>query len=70
MAKSSLKKNDAIYATASFTALASGTFIYVAVVDSLMHEFRSAKYKYLKFGASLAGFVSMALLSSLLDVHG
>jgi hypothetical protein len=65
-----LKPEEAMFATASFTALASGTFIHVAIVDSLMHEFRSAHHKYTKFGVALAGFVSMTVLSTMLHAHG
>jgi hypothetical protein len=35
--------------TAILTAIASGTFVYVAIVDILLDEFTTARDKYLKF---------------------
>jgi hypothetical protein len=44
------------------TALASGTFVYVALVDVLMEEFVSAVDKGPKFVGLVAGFVAMAAI--------
>jgi len=48
--------------TALLTATASGTFIYVAIVDILLEEFTSARDKYLKFALAVGGFAAMTCL--------
>ncbi|KAL6080013.1 ZIP Zinc transporter family protein, variant 4 [Balamuthia mandrillaris] len=49
-------------ATAVCTAIGSGTFLYVAIVDILLDEFMVAKDKYLKFGLAVFGFVAISSL--------
>ncbi len=44
------------------TALASGTFVYVALVDVLMEEFGTAVDKVPKFVGLVGGFVAMATI--------
>jgi zinc transporter ZupT len=51
---------------AFITAVSAGTFIYVAVVDVVLHAFSEAQDKYLKFSALVFGAVLMtAILLSL-----
>lgn len=48
--------------TAVLTAIASGTFVYVAIVDILLEEFQTARDKYIKFLLAVVGFAAMASL--------
>jgi len=57
--------------SAVLTAIASGTFLYVAIVDILVVEFRTSRDKYLKFLLALIGFLAMASLLFAFDhEHG
>ena len=48
--------------TAVMTTMASGTFIYVSIVDILIEEFQTPRDKYLKFFAAIIGFAAMTSL--------
>ena len=47
---------------AGLTALASGTFVYVSLVDVLMEEFGTPVDKGPKFACLVGGFVAMAAI--------
>ena len=47
---------------AGLTALASGTFVYVALVDVLMEEFSTSSDKGTKFACVCGGFAAMAAI--------
>ena len=58
--------------TANFTAailngIASGTFIYIALVDILLEEFKDAKNKFFKYTFCFLGFVVITGLFLLFD---
>eukprot|EP01087_Luapelamoeba_hula_P015458 TRINITY_DN4624_c0_g1_i1.p1 TRINITY_DN4624_c0_g1~~TRINITY_DN4624_c0_g1_i1.p1 ORF type:complete len:401 (-),score=65.70 TRINITY_DN4624_c0_g1_i1:24-1226(-) len=56
--------------TAIFTALAGGTFIYVAVVDILIPEFNSSRDKWVRGGLVFLGMAIMTALIFAFDDHG
>lgn len=49
-------------ATSCLTAVASGTFIYVALMDIMLEEFKNLTEKYWKLLMSVVGFVAMTCL--------
>ena len=50
--------------TACLNALASGTFLYVGVVDTLVHQFATARDKDSKFACVIGGVVAVSVLST------
>ena len=50
-------------------AIATGTFIYVAVVDIILPEFKTPKYKWIKFIFLLFGMILISILTYTLDPH-
>eukprot|EP01064_Diplonema_japonicum_P039469 TRINITY_DN9903_c1_g1_i1.p1 TRINITY_DN9903_c1_g1~~TRINITY_DN9903_c1_g1_i1.p1 ORF type:complete len:307 (+),score=33.43 TRINITY_DN9903_c1_g1_i1:85-1005(+) len=66
--EASLKGPTASTVTAYLDAAASGTFLYIAVVDTLTEEFSNGRDSNRKFAAVLLGFAMMRTLSTLV-VH-
>eukprot|EP01090_Pellita_catalonica_P018390 TRINITY_DN5925_c0_g1_i2.p1 TRINITY_DN5925_c0_g1~~TRINITY_DN5925_c0_g1_i2.p1 ORF type:complete len:319 (-),score=26.54 TRINITY_DN5925_c0_g1_i2:55-1011(-) len=48
--------------TACLTAIASGTFLYVSIVDIIIEEFATSEDRFIKFPLLVFGFCSMASL--------
>eukprot|EP00754_Rhynchopus_humris_P034968 Rhum_TRINITY_DN16550_c0_g1::Rhum_TRINITY_DN16550_c0_g1_i1::g.163622::m.163622/K14709/SLC39A1_2_3, ZIP1_2_3; solute carrier family 39 (zinc transporter), member 1/2/3 len=67
--QASLSGAKASVATAVLDSAASGTFIYIAVVDTLVEEFSNGIDKNRKFIAVIAGFAMMRFLSTLVQHH-
>eukprot|EP01061_Rhynchopus_euleeides_P035628 TRINITY_DN60033_c0_g1_i1.p1 TRINITY_DN60033_c0_g1~~TRINITY_DN60033_c0_g1_i1.p1 ORF type:complete len:340 (+),score=72.93 TRINITY_DN60033_c0_g1_i1:128-1021(+) len=67
--EASLSGPTASHATAWLDAAASGTFMYIAVIDTLAEEFTNGIDKNRKFLAVIAGFAMMRFLSSLVAHH-
>lgn len=68
MIRSSLEGDPsrAAQAIASLNALASGTFLYVGIVDTFVGEFESPRSKNEKFGSMAAGMLAVVVLSTML----
>eukprot|EP01111_Echinosteliopsis_oligospora_P012667 TRINITY_DN4371_c0_g1_i1.p1 TRINITY_DN4371_c0_g1~~TRINITY_DN4371_c0_g1_i1.p1 ORF type:complete len:309 (-),score=68.83 TRINITY_DN4371_c0_g1_i1:70-996(-) len=65
-----LEENSLLFTQAYILSIASGTFIYVAVVDILMTEFANSEHKYMKFVSLLVGMsLVIALILSISHEH-
>ena len=53
--------------TAVLTALAAGSFIYVAIVDILVEEFSNARLKWLKLLLCICGLVFNTIISVMFE---
>eukprot|EP01060_Flectonema_neradi_P017008 TRINITY_DN23654_c0_g1_i1.p1 TRINITY_DN23654_c0_g1~~TRINITY_DN23654_c0_g1_i1.p1 ORF type:complete len:331 (+),score=53.31 TRINITY_DN23654_c0_g1_i1:81-995(+) len=61
----SLHGGNADFVTACLDAAASGTFVYIAVVDTLTEEFANGRDRHQKFLAAVCGFAMMHRLGGL-----
>ena len=55
--------NTNIYFEAIFDALATGTFIYIAVLDIINEVFKKAENRWIKFSILIIGFLLMATIA-------
>jgi len=62
-----LESETATLLTAILNGIASGTFIYIALVDILLEQFTDAKHKFFKYIFCFIGFISITGMFLLFD---
>jgi zinc transporter 1/2/3 len=62
-----LSGESAILTTAILNGIASGTFIYIAIVDILLEQFNDAHYKFYKYMFTFFGFFVITGLFLMFD---